>query len=92
MGNPLFGVDISGIINSVVGPGVLAATLTKIASTARTPGSLSGGMNPASTPYACRGFIDSQANRDAAGTLVDDGNVTIVLIGDSISGGRSSLR
>lgn len=86
MGNPLFGIDISKLIHDNISPGVLAATLVKRANTARTPGSLSGGLNPSSTSYSCRGFIDSKQKRFIDGTLVTDGAENIVLIGDSIVG------
>lgn len=87
MGNELFGVDISGLIKDNIGPGVLDATLTKFTAAGRTPGQVTGGLHPTSTAYACKGFIDSQANRDVKGTLVSDGRVTILLIGDTINSG-----
>lgn len=89
MGNPLFGVDISGLIRDNIGPGVLDATLTKFTSGTRTSGQLTGGTNPTSVAYACKGFIDSQANRQFNGSLVSDGRVNIILIGDTINGGAS---
>lgn len=85
MGNRLFGINISGIINKEVGPGVLAATLIKVVAGSRTPGSLTSGTNPTEIPYGCRGFIDSQSLRNQDGSLVDDGSRRIVLIGDSIA-------
>lgn len=90
MGNPLFGVNISGIIKDNIGPGVLSATLIKFTPGTRTPGQLTGGTNPTSVSYSCRGFIDRQANKDIRGTLIDDGNVVIVLIGDTIDGGNAA--
>lgn len=89
MGNPLFGVDISGLINTHVGSGVLDAVLVKSTAATRTSGQLTGGLNPTTTSYACKGFIDKQAKKDIDGTLVSDGMVTIVLIGDSINGGAT---
>ena len=86
MGNPLFGVDIAKLIADAIGPGVLDATLTRV-----VPGSrganLTGGTNPTTTAYACKGFIDSKMREAIDGTLVKDGDVTIVLIGNTISGG-----
>jgi len=90
MGNPLFGVNISKLIKDNVGPGVLDATLTKFTPGTRTGGSLTGGTQPTSTAYACKGFIDSQEVRDVNGTLVDDGTKLIVLIGDTIDGGTAA--
>lgn len=87
MGNKLFGVDISKIIKDNIGPGVLPATLTKMASGARTPGQLTGGTNPTGTPFPCKGFIDTQADRFKDGTLVRAGSKVVVLIGDTIDGG-----
>lgn len=90
MGNPLFGVNISGLIKDNIGPGVLSATLTKFTSGTRTAGQLTGGTNPTSVAYPCRGFIDKQVNRDREGTLISDGTVKIVLIGDTIDNGNSA--
>jgi hypothetical protein len=87
MGNPLFGIDISGIIASVVGPGLLPATLRRVITGTPTPGALSGGTNPTTTDYPCRGMIDSQRRRFSKGTLVRDDRKLVLLIGDTISGG-----
>lgn len=86
MGNKLFGVNISKLIKDNVGTGVLNATLTVYTSGSRGA-QLTGGTNPTSQDYPCKGFIDNKAVKDRSGTLVDDGTVTIVLIGDTISGG-----
>ena len=90
MGNPLFGINISKLIKDNVAPGVLDATLTVVTAGTRTPGTLTGGTNPTTQDYSCRGFIDTQAVRDISGTLVDDGTKTIVLIGDTINGGATA--
>ena len=89
MGNPLFGVNISGLIKEYIGPGVLDATLTKSTPGSRTAGQLTGGRNPTTASYACKGFIDKQARQDFDGTLISDGQVMIVLIGDTIDGGST---
>lgn len=87
MGNKLFGVNISGIIKQVVGPGVLDAVLTKTTPGTRTVGALTAGTNPTTTDYPCRGFIDSQAVKFRSGTTVQNGRKVVVLIGDTIDGG-----
>ena len=87
MGNKLFGVDIAGLIKKNVAPGVLDATLVKVAPGTRTPGALTGGTNPTTTNYPCRGFIDSQRVAFANGSTVKEGNKVVVLIGDTIDGG-----
>lgn len=87
MGQRLFGVNISGLIKQFVAPGVLDATLVKVAPGTRTPGSLTAGTNPTTTNYACRGFIDSQRVQFADGAAVKEGRKMVVLIGDTIDSG-----
>lgn len=84
MGNPLFGVDISGIINREVGPGVNAATLIKVTPGTRTPGNLTGGTNSTEVNRSARGFLDSLRKKHIENTLTEDGDVLINLVGDSI--------
>ena len=88
MGNKLFGIDISGLINKNIGPGVLDATLIKVASGTRTVGQLTGGTNPTTASYACRGFTDTLDRNRLEGTLAEDGDVLVALIGDSIASGQ----
>ena len=85
--NPLFGVDIAAIVASAIGPGVLDATLNSITEGTRTPGSLTSGTQPTTASYACKGFMDSKNRRERSGQLVDDGDVIIMLIGNTISAG-----
>lgn len=87
MGNKLFGVDISGIINKEIGPGVNDATLTKVSTGTRTPGNLTGGTNPTTTTHACKGFLDQLKRLHLENTLVENGDQLIALVGDSIVGG-----
>jgi len=87
MSQPLFGVDIAGIIDAAISPGLLAATLTKVTAGTRTPGQLTGGTNPTTVNYSCRGMIDSKNRRNRDGELIRDGMERILLIGNSISGG-----
>lgn len=89
MGNTLFGVNISGLVNQNIGAGILDATLTVYVPTARTAGRPTKGLNPAGTTYPCKGIIAQKARKDIDGTLVDDGTETILLIGDSINGGAT---
>ena len=87
--NPLFGIDIAGIVASAIGPGVLDATLTRV-----TPGTrgadLTAGTQPTTATYACKGFMDSKDHKSINGTLVTNGDVIIVLIGGTISSGSIS--
>ena len=88
MGNPLFGIDISGLINDNIGPGVNDAVLTKVTGGSRTGGQLTGGTNPTNTTHACKGFVDKLAKDRIDGTLVKDTDSLVALIGDSIAGGQ----
>ena len=91
MGIRIAGIDVSGIINKEIGQGVLRETehnavLIKAASGTRT-GNLTGGTNPVDTSYSCKGFIDTQNRKSVGGTLIQDGDIVIILIGDSIENG-----
>jgi len=88
VGNPLFGVNISGLINQHIGPGVNDCTLTKVTPGARTAGQLTGGTNPTSTTHAAKGFLDNLDKNRLEGSLVEDGDVLIGIVGDSIVGGE----
>lgn len=84
-GKNLFGADIAGKVYAALKGQLLTATLIKVAAGTRTPGALTGGTNPTETSYAAEGFIDSKNRKDIGGTLVEDGDVIIVLIGNSIA-------
>ena len=89
MGNPLFGIDISGIIAREVGKGVLSATLIKVTPGTRTSDNLTAGTNPTEVSHACKGFIDTQFKRNRSGTLTAAGTKVIVLLGDTIDKGAT---
>jgi len=84
-GKNLFGADIAGKVYAALKGQLLAATLTKITPGTRTPGSLTAGTQPTTTDYAAEGFIDSKNRKDIAGTLIENGDVVVVLIGNSIA-------
>lgn len=88
MGIRLAGIDVSGIINEEIGNKMLTddahdAILHVVTAGART-GNLTGGTNPTEVDKTCKGFIDEQDLERIGGTLVEAGDVVIVLIGDSI--------
>ena len=87
MGTPLFGVDISGLIKKHLAPGLVDATLVKVTPGTRTPGSLTGGTQPTTVSHPCKGFIDVLNRNRVDATLTEEGDVLIVLIGDTIDGG-----
>jgi hypothetical protein len=84
-GNNLFGADIAGKVFAALNGQVLTATLTKIVAGTRTPGSLTAGTQPTTTNYAAQGFMDSKDRKNIGGTLVEDGEVIVVLLGNSIA-------
>lgn len=90
MSNKLFGIDIAKIVADNIGPGVLSAVLTVVTPGTRTPGQLTGGTNPTTATYACKGFIDSKAQRNRDGQLVSDGTEKVLLIGNTIASGTVS--
>lgn len=84
-----FGIpDMPKIIQDALGgnSAVLPATLHS-----RSEGSRSGGITAGRTitevDHAARGFIDFQRLADAAGTVTENGTLTIVLLGNSIADG-----
>ena len=87
MGQPLFGINISGLIKKFIAPGVLAATLIKVTVGTRTNGALTSGTNPTPASYSCRGFIDRQGKRRIPGGLEKSRIVWVLLIGDTIENG-----
>lgn len=58
-----------------------------------TPGTrdssdITGGTQPTETEYACSGFIDTLNRNRITSTLVQEGDVLINLVGDSIADGQ----
>jgi hypothetical protein len=90
MGNKLFGVDIAKLIKQHVAPGLLDATLHSKSQGSRTPGDLLAGPTVTTTPYVCKGFIDTQKVRFSDGTVVRAGSKVVVLIGDTINNGDTA--
>ena len=85
MGNPLFGVDISGLIRDNIGPGVNDAILIKVTAGTRNPGNLAAGTQPTSASYSCKGFVDTLDRNRIDASLVEDADASIALVGDSIA-------
>ncbi len=89
MGNPLFGVDISGLIKKHIGPGVNDATLIKVTAGSRTGGQLTGGTNPTTVSHACKGFLGVLNRNRVDLSLTEERDVMIALLGDTIDGGAT---
>lgn len=87
MGNPLFGINISGIIKQAMAKGLLPLVLVKEIPGARDAADLTDGQALAEKRYPCRGFIDSYALRQIDGTTVQRGDKKILIIGDTLPAG-----
>ena len=85
MGNPLFGVDISGLIRDNIGPGVNDATLIKVTPGTRTASNLAAGTQPTNVSYSCKGFVGTLDRNRLEASLVEDADASIALVGDSIA-------
>lgn len=95
MGIKLAGIDVSGIIKSELGDKVLTdsqhvATLHERVAGVRNPANLGGGTQPTYTNHTCKGFIDSKNIDKLKGTLVEDGDILVVLLGDTINSGNTA--
>ncbi len=87
-----FGIpDMPKLIQDALGGqgAAVAATLHSRAEGARS-GGITAGLTIVETPYPCRGFIDFQRLADAAGTVSENGTLTIILLGNSIDGGNTA--
>lgn len=88
MGNPLFGVDIAGIVAQAIGPGLLPVTITRQISGARTAGNLTGGL--ARTPQVItgvRGIWEDLPRTPPPGVTFEINDRIALLIGDTIPAG-----
>ena len=65
------------------------ATLIKVTTGTRTPGSLTAGTNPTTASYAAKGWLDDFDNREIDGTIIIQGDRKIMLLGASIAGGQT---
>lgn len=88
MGNVLFGVDIAGIINDVISPGVLDVTVEVYTAGARTSGNLTGGRARTADTFTCKGFWDDFTGTPPPGVTIELNDRRANLIGDSIPAGR----
>ena len=84
MGNKLFGIDIAGIVNDTISPGLLDLTLTVTTPGTRTPGDLSGGTNPTTVVSTGKG-IKEPLTSIRPESIVQDAMAVILIIGDSLS-------
>lgn len=85
----LFGVDIAGIINREMGPGLLALTLIQVSEGARNADATQG-LTLTETSHSGRGFIEDwtlgQLGLElGAGVLIRAGDKKITLLGASVT-------
>lgn len=85
----IFGVDIAGIIHSVLSPKVFDQVLIKVESV-RDP-SNSSRMIKTDVPYPCKGFIDDSTEHAKKGTNIDASNKFIIIIVKSLPEGIEPL-
>lgn len=81
----LFGVDIEKLINDNLGDQLTPVTLTKVAAGSRTPGSLTGGVNPTISTVSTSGIIDDYSEYQVDGTIVVRGDRRLLLIGKPLT-------
>lgn len=84
----LFGLDIAQIVSSSIASagGVLDATLTKTSPGTRSPGNLTGGTNPTTIAYSCKGFKEDMSKLRPE-ILVEEAVGVVSLLGKTISNG-----
>ncbi len=82
-------IDIAKLIAQHLGPrteiGIGPATLTKVTAGTRTPGAASGGTNPTTADYACRGLVSDYDAAKIDGTLIERGDREVTLLGATIA-------
>lgn len=83
----LFGIDIAGLVSKNIGPGLPAATLTKITQGSRTTGSLTGGANPTSTAHSCKAVLSDYNDYQMSNTVIQTGDRKVLILTNTISGG-----
>lgn len=66
----------------------MAATLTKVTTGTRTPGSVTAGTNPTEASFSALGFLPNVRKSKIGETLVEQGDRIVALFGKSIAGGQ----
>lgn len=81
----LFGIDIAGLANQHISPGLLKATLTASTPGTRTSGSLTSGTQPTESTSTGRGVVTKYKDSQIDGTLVKVGDRKVLLITKSFN-------
>ena len=90
MGNKLFGINVSGLINQHVGPGVLLGVLRKFPKSSTQKSSVLAPPPLADpVPHNFRGFVETfDIDTDTVnGTPIQEDDRQIIIIGDSLPAG-----
>jgi hypothetical protein len=91
MGNPLFGVDIAGIIADALGDGLLDVTSPATTRATRDANNLTGGKpKDARDGHGIKGFWEDFTGQPPPGVEIELGDRKAVLIGDTIPAGGHS--
>lgn len=87
--NLLDGFIAQTVADAVVGAGASKpATLIKITYQGRDPANLAAGRRPVETPYKAQGLVPRTTYTAVAGTLVQQGDRIVLLLGATIAGGQ----
>lgn len=88
MGNPLFGVDIAGILADALGDGVFDVTITREVRGNLAPENLTGGR-PKEAPVVagCKGFWEDFTGLAPPKVELETNDRKLVLIGDTVPAG-----
>ena len=84
MGNKILGTDIAGILRTSLRGMLLDATLTKISAGSVDPNNIGAGPAITETDYTAEGFVESYDENRIDGTIVQEGDRLVILIGESI--------
>ena len=80
----IFQANIAGRLSAVLGPMVFDVTLIKVTPNTRTPGSLTAGTNSVEASVVCRGWVDEYRQEQVNGTIVQQGDKKVSLLGASL--------
>lgn len=84
MGNKILGTDIAGILRTSLRGMLLDATLTKISAGSVDPNNIGAGPAITETDYTAEGFVESYDENRIDGTIVQESDRLVILIGESI--------
>lgn len=85
MGELFFGVDVAGVINENISPGLpTTATIRKRVPGVRTPGALTGGTNPTELSATAKCVVGRYSAHLIDGTRIKEDDRRVTLIAESM--------